>query len=373
VSGKDVSVGRSRRAVLGLALTGGAAGALGLSRLANAGTTRRRVYLGSYTSEGGKGIGVGSIDEATGRLTIAHWDAGVTDPSWLDLAPDGHTLYAVSETGPTGRITALHLDSAGNPGVLGSRKTGAGPAHVRVHPAGKYAFTANYDGGTVGVYPIRAGGSLGAATDTVRHTPAPAHPHQTVVDPSGQWILSVDLGVDAVYVYRLDATAGKLTQHAKVRLRKAAGPRHLAFHPGGKYAYVADETDSTVTVCAWKAGTLTPGQVVSTRPKPATTVNNPGEIAVSPDGRFVYVTNRGDNTIAVFAVAKSGAALKLVASPACGGREPRHLAIDPAGRWLYVANQHTNQVAWFALDGSTGLPRKAGTVSAPAVSQVLIA
>jgi 6-phosphogluconolactonase len=365
-------MGGSRRAVLGLALAG-AGGVVGLSGLAGAATTRRRVYLGSYTSEGGKGIGVGSIDDGTGRLTVAGWVGGVTDPSWLDLAPDGHTLYAVSETGPSGRVNALHLDSAGNPALIGGQKTGAGPAHVRVHPAGNYLFTSNYDGGTVGVYPILSGGAPGAATDTRKHTSGPAHPHQVVVDPTGEWILSVDLGLDSVYVYRLDATAGKLRQHAQVRLRTGSGPRHLAFHPGGGYAYVADETDSTVTVCAWKAGTLTPGQVVSTRPKPAATVNNPGEIAVSADGRFVYVTNRGDNTIAVFATANGGASLKLVASPACGGKEPRHLAIDPGGRWLYVANQHSNQVVWFSLDPSTGLPRRVGAVTAPAVSQVLIA
>ena len=361
----------SRRAVLGAALAGTGA-ALGLARLADAATTRRRVYLGSYTSEGGKGIGVGAIDEGTGKLSVDHWVGGVTDPSWLAMSPDGHTLYAVSETGPTGRVSALHLDSAGDPVLIGGQKTGAGPAHVQVHPTGTYAFTSNYDGGTVGVYPIRSGGSLGAATDTVKHPPGPAHPHQVVVDPTGKWILSVDLGVESVYVYQLDASAGKLKQHARVRLRTGAGPRHLAFHPGGGYVYVADETDSTVTICAWKAGTLTPGAVVSTRPKPASTVNNPGEIVVSADGRFVYVTNRGDNTIAVFVTAKGGAALTLVASPACGGKEPRHLAIDPGGRWLYVANQHSNQVVWFALEPSTGLPRRAGAVSVPAVSQVLV-
>jgi len=195
------------------------------------------------------------------------------------------------------------------------------------------------------------------------------HPHQTVVDPTGQWVLTVNLGTDSVYVYRL---GGTLTQHARVKLRTGSGPRHLAFHPGGGYAYVAGETDSTVTVCAWKAGTLRPGTVVSTRPGNATTVNNPGEIAVSADGRFVYVTNRGDNTVAVFGVSQGGAALRLLASPACGGSEPRHLAIEPGGRWLYVANQHSNQVTWFAVDPSTGLLRKTGKVSAPAVSQVLI-
>lgn len=369
-------MGGSRRVVLGAALAGVGA-AVGLTRLAGAATTRRRVYLGSYTSEGGKGIGVGAIDEGTGKLTVDHWVGGITDPSWVDLAPNGQRLYAVSETGPTGHVGAFRLDSAGNPTSLGSQKTGAGPAHVRVHPTAAYAFTSNYDGGTVGTYPVLSSGALGAVTDTRKHTPDPgqsaAHPHQIVVDPTGRWILSVDLGTDSVYVYSLDATAGKLKQHARVKLRAGSGPRHLAFHPNGAFAYVAGETDSTVTVCAWKSGTLTPGAVVSTRPKSSPTVNNPGEIAVSADGRFVYVTNRGDNTIAVLATGTGGAGLKLVASPACGGKEPRHLAIAPGGRWLYVANQNSDKVVWFSVDASTGVPTQAGSVSAPAVSQVLIA
>jgi 6-phosphogluconolactonase (cycloisomerase 2 family) len=177
-----------------------------------------------------------------------------------------------------------------------------------------------------------------------------------------------------VYGYELDARKGTLRQLSRVRLKAGAGPRHLVFHPAGRYVYVADESDSTVTVCGWQAGTLTPGQVLSTRPKPSTATNNPAEIAISADGRFVYVSNRGDNTVAVFAASADGSTLRLVANPPCGGTEPRHLAIDPTGRWLYVANQKTGQVVWYELNTTTGLPGKeAGRVAAKAVTQVLFA
>jgi len=226
------------------------------------------------------------------------------------------------------------------------------------------------------VHPIRTGGTVGAASDVQRHAPdaghRAAHPHQNVVDPTGQWILSVDLGLDAIYGYQLDQGTGRLHQHARVPVHSGSGPRHLAFHPGGRYAYVVDETDSTVTVCAWNAGALVPGAVVPTRARSSATVNNPGEIAVSADGRFVYVTNRGDDTIAVFATGQGGASLTLMASPSCGGTQPRHLAIEPGGRWLYVANQHSGTVVWFAVDPTTGVPHRAGQLAVPGVAQVLI-
>jgi 6-phosphogluconolactonase len=335
-----------------------------------------RVYLGSYTSSGGGGIGSATADPTTGKLAVASWAKAVPDPSWLALSADAATLYAVSELVPGGKVSALRPDAQGRPTLLDGQRTGSGPAHVCVHPGGRYLFTSLYDGGGVVTHPIAADGSVGAATDTRRHTPDPgqsaSHAHQVVVDPTGGWILAVDLGVDSVYVYTLDPAKGRLKQASRVRVRSGAGPRHLVFHPNGNNAYIAGETDSTVTVCGWQAGTLTPGAVVSTRLKPSTGTNNPAEIAVSADGRFAYVSNRGDNTVAVFAIGGAGSTLKLLATPPCGGTEPRHLAIDPTGRWLYVANQGSGQVVWFPLDPATGLPGKeAGRVAAKAVTQIL--
>jgi 6-phosphogluconolactonase len=362
-------------------LAGAAAGAGG-AILAHAGlaeaeparsaAARQQVFLGTYTSSGGGGIGLAGVDPATGQLTVDRWVRGVADPSWLALAPDRRTLYAVTEATPTGRVTALRPDDATS---LGGQPTGAGPAHVVVHPAGRYLFTSLYDGGAVAVHPVLGDGRVGPASDVRRHVPdkgRQAHAHQVVVDPSGQWVLAVDLGVDAVYSYVLDPAKGTLAERAKVRLRRGSGPRHLAFHPGGGYAYVAGELDSTVTVCTWRDGTLTPGPVLSTRPAPSTKPNNPAEILVSADGRSVYVSNRGDNTVAVFAVTDGGAGLRLLGAPSCGGTWPRHLAIDPTGTRLYVANERSGDITWFALDPTGGTPTgKPGRAKAPAVVHIL--
>jgi 6-phosphogluconolactonase (cycloisomerase 2 family) len=243
-------------------------------------------------------------------------------------------------------------------------------------------LVSNYDAGTVQVYPIRADGSVGPATDTRQHKPtsgkAVAHAHQTVVDPTGAFVLAVDLGLDTVFGYALDAAAGKLQERFRVSLKAKSGPRHLAFHPSGGYAYVVGELDSTVTVCTWHNGVLTPGPVLSTRPKPSGTnssaTNNPAEIAVSADGRFVYVSNRGDDTVAVFAVTGDGSTLRLVGAPACGGKQPRDLVIDPTGARLYCANEGSGDITWLTLDPATGLPTgKPGKVAAKAATRVLFA
>ena len=367
----------SRRDVLGLtgAAVAGAVLSSGMSG-ARAAEPIQRVYLGTYTGSGGRGIGKGRIDEATGRLVVDSWFAGVPEPSWLDLAPDRKTLYAISETAD-GRIHALGLNAAGDPTLLNRQSTGNGPAHVSVHPSGKHLITSMYGAGSVAVHPILAGGKVGPASDVKVHPSTgakPAHAHQIVVDPTGRWLLSVDLGLDLVYAYELNATTGRLTEVGQTRFKAGAGPRHLVFNPNRRYAYVANELDSTVTVCGWNAGRLVTGQVLSTLKTPSTVRNYPGEIAISPDGRFVYVSNRGHNSVAVFAVSDDGAALALVATPTCGGDWPRHLAIAPGGRWLYTANQRSGNIVWFPLDAATGLPgAEAGRLAVTAPANLLFA
>jgi 6-phosphogluconolactonase (cycloisomerase 2 family) len=293
------------------------------------------------------------------------------------VAPDARTLYAVSELTPGGLVNAFRLDAAGQPTPLTSRATGSGPAHLAVHPGGRFLFSSLYGAGSVVVHPIATDGTVAAATDTRHDTPdagqrAP-HAHQVVLDPTGRWILTVDLGLDSVYVYELDQAAGRLLPLSRVRFATGAGPRHLVFHPNGQHVYVADELNSTVTVCGWQAGTLSPGTVVSTRLTASPVANFPGEIAVSADGRFVYVSNRGDNTVAVFSTGTDGSRLTLLATPSCGGNWPRHLAIDSTGRWLYVANQRSGDVVWFELSATTGLPvRQAGRLVVAGAAQVLL-
>ncbi|WP_040391870.1 lactonase family protein [Catelliglobosispora koreensis] len=369
-------MGFQRRQILGMA--GAIAGTSLLSAPAQAGGHHRRVYLGSYTSAGGGGVGLGRLNSATGQLVIEDWFDAVADPSWADLSPDRRSLYTTSELVPDGIVSAFRLDEHGRPRLANSQPTGQGPVHVAVHPSGRHLFTSLYTTGSVVAHAILPDRTVGSITDTEVHAAEPgqvqARTHQVVTDPSARWILSADLGVDAVFVSRFHSRTGQLGPAQRVRFKAGSGPRHLVFHPHGRFVYVACEQDSTVAVCRWRDGVLTPVQTLPTLLEPPSTRNYPAEIAVSGDGRFVYVSNRGHNSVAVFAVSQGGASLRLIATPSCGGTWPRHMTIDPSGNWLYLANQQSNEVVWFRLDRQTGLPvsEPAGRVSATAVTQVRI-
>jgi 6-phosphogluconolactonase (cycloisomerase 2 family) len=337
---------------------------------------QQRFHLGTYTGSGGGGLGTGRIDVATGRPTIEHWNKDVEDPSWVTLGPDGRTLYAVSELAPDGLVSAFRLDGASAPALVNSVVTGAKPAHVVVHPDGRFLFTSLYEGGGVSVHPIEADGSVAPASDQRLHstTGTQAHTHQVVIDRTSGDILVVDLGTDTVYVYRLDPATGTLTETGRTGFTAGSGPRHLAFQASGSQAYLVHELNSTVTVCGWADGALTPGKVHSTLPDGvsaeanAAGSNAAGEIVIAPDGRFVYISNRGANTIAVYST--DGTDLTLLASPSCGGDWPRHLALDHTGRWLYVANERSGDVIWFPRDPENGmLGPAAGRLPVAAVTQ----
>jgi 6-phosphogluconolactonase len=284
----------------------------------------------------------------------------------------------VSELAPDGQVSAFRLDDAGVPTLLNSVFTGAKPAHVTVQPDGRFLFTSLYEGGAVSVHPIKPDGSVADASQLRRHATtgnqAQAHAHQVVIVPGTGEILAVDLGTDTVYVYRLDPASGELAETGRTTFPAGSGPRHLAFHPSGSQVYVVHELNSTVTVCDWADGALTPGKVHSTLPDGTTAESNAagsnaaGEIVVAPDGRFVYISNRGDNTIAVFT--PEGSELSLVAAPSCGGDWPRHLALDHTGKWLYVSNERSGDVVWFPRDPDTGmLGPVAGRLPVAAVTQ----
>ncbi|MGW1067661.1 lactonase family protein [Streptomyces aureus] len=326
----------------------------------------RPLYLGTYTSGdgGGRGIGVASYDPETGAITGAGVVTGVADPSFLAVHPDGRTLYAVDERG-AGAVTAVRL-----PGheVLGSRSTGgSGPCHLSVHPGGRWLLSANYASGSVAVHPVDASGALGERTDLVTHTsPAPGpgqqgpHAHQFLTSPDGGHLLAVDLGTDTVYTYRLDESRGTLTEVSRARTRPGAGPRHLTFHPGGRYAYLADEVDDTVTVCGYDpaTGRLTMGEPQSTGTGGGTSY--PAEILVTADGSYAFLANRGDNTLTRYAVEADGARLRLLDTVPVGGDFPRHIAFSPDGRLLFAANQRSGTVTVFAVDRESGELRRTG-------------
>ncbi|MBB4682983.1 lactonase family protein [Amycolatopsis jiangsuensis] len=374
----------SRRTFLGAAGAAGAAGVLG-APLANAALSGPRAgttaYVGSYTSTPPTGHGLDVVARAGTEpaLSAVRTVPGVPDASWFDRSADGRTLYVTNEGDPDGTVSALDVSTAGEPKLLGSVSSkGAAPTHLSVHASQKYVLAANYGSGSVVVLPIEDGGKLGEATDLQQHTGTDreAHAHQVVNDPSGQWVLAVDLGTDSVYVYALDAGTGKLSLHKQVTLPAGAGPRHLTFHPDGKHAYLAQELRPEITVAGWDAdkGEFTPLAVVPAVPDGSTGDLFPGEIAVSRDGKFAYATVRGPNTIATFAVDGDGAGLELLSSVDTGGNWPRHLALDPDEGWFYVSNQRSGTVTWLPRDPATGLPGSvAGSLEVPSVNSVFFA
>jgi 6-phosphogluconolactonase (cycloisomerase 2 family) len=304
----------------------------------------------------------GRLDRATGRPVADRRTTAITQASWLAAGP--LLRYAVSEQ-PAGTVHALAADLS----VLSSTPTGDGPAHVTVHPGGRFLFVSLYGGGAVATHPIAPDGRVGAATDVRRHGTG-SHAHQVVVDPTGAYVLAVDLGLDAVLGYRLGG--GRLTEAFRTPVKAGSGPRHLAFHPGGRVAYLVNERASTVTVCTWRNGVLRPGRSVAAAPDRGV-VNRPAEIIVSADGRFVYVSNRGTNTVGVFTTGRDGTALRRIAAPDCGGVWPRHLAPGPGGTHLYVANQRSGTVTWLPIDPATGIPgAPAGSIPVPGVAHILI-
>ncbi|MFI9045533.1 lactonase family protein [Streptomyces sp. NPDC053427] len=355
----------------------------------------RRAYIGSFTAAGGLGITTAAVDPETGALELRSSTAAVPNPSYLVPSPDGRYLYAVSEL-PDGAAAAFALTSEG-PAPIGPPVPvgGADPTHLTL-AAGRL-ITANYSSGSVSSLPVRADGTLGDRSVVLPHQGSGPrsdrqegpHAHAVLPDPSGRWLLSVDLGTDSVRVCALNGADGALTVRDEVALRPGSGPRHLAFHPSGDRAYVINELDPTLTLCRWDAdrGTLTPlGETPlltdgtgagSAFQDPSTSGGGtqrsgtfPSALAVSPDGRFVWAANRGHDSISVLALDASGDAATLRTTVPCGGHWPRDLALHPNGRHLYAANERSGDVTWFTLDPATGVPARSGSVDAPAASCV---
>lgn len=342
-------------------------------------STGQRAYIGSFTEAGGAGITVAAVDVGTGALRPSRHLTEVTNPSYLALAPGSGVLYAVSET-PAGAVAAYALGDRDRleliaPGLV--PVGGDNPTHLTV--AGGQLFTANYGSGSVSALPLRLDGGLveGAARVLSHQGSGPIadrqrapHAHAVLPDPQRRWLLSADLGTDAVWIYRLEHTGTALSPHGTARLAGGTGPRHLAFHPQGDRAYVVGELNSTLTSCRWDAerGALEPVTSVSTRAGGGAGENYPSAVVLSTDGRFAWVANRGEDSIAVFALEEDAPGMRLLGTVPCGGHWPRDLAIGPTGRHLYAMNERSGEVVWFDLDPATGLPTRAGHTRVPAAS-----
>lgn len=343
-------------------------------------------YIGSFTSQGGDGITTAAVDPRSGALQPRHRTGAVPDPSWLALSSGPRLLYAVSEV-EQGRVAALGLADPERPVPVAppADSGGASPTHLAVD--GGWLFAAHYASGTVGALPLRADGLPAGGPPAVHahHGSGPVpgrqeapHAHAVVTAPGGNWLLAVDLGTDTVWVYARVPGTGGLRPRRKVRLRPGSGPRHLAFHPDGRTVYLVNELASTLTWCRWEEadGVLDPRGEVPVLPPDAPAAarpdgNFPSGLAVTPDGRHAYVANRGDDSVALLALAPDSGRPELAGTVPCGGAWPRALTLGPGARRLYLANERSGEVSWFDLDPADGTPRPAGSLTAPAAACIV--
>ena len=331
------------------------------------------VFVGTYTGgkDGSKGIYRFELDLATGKLGDRQLAAEVAQPSFLAIHPDHHHLYCVGEYGKgpknAGGVHAFNLDpKTGSLKAINSQSSGGdGPCHLVVDPKGKCVLAANYGGGSVCVLPIQQDGGLGDATAFVQHEGKSVNPqrqegphaHSVNVDAKDNFAFVADLGLDKVLIYKFESAKGTLMKNdpPAVDLDKGAGPRHFAFHPSGKFAYVINELSQTVTAMAYDAdkGSLKPLQTISTVPM-AVPGNSTAEVVVHPSGKFLYGSNRGHNSIAIFTIDEKTGQLTATGHQTKDIKTPRNFAIDPTGKYLIVANQDGNSLVVFRVDAKTG-------------------
>ncbi len=338
-----------------------------------------RVYVGTYTQRGSQGIYLAHLEQATGQLQLAGLAAEVTNPSFLAIHPNRRFLFAVGEVsksagGPGGTVSAFAIDAATGKLTLLNQKSsqGAGPCHVVVDPPGKNVLVANYGSGSAACLPVADSGQLRDATPKVQHEGSSVNPqrqkgphaHSINLDAANRFAVVADLGLDKVMIYRFNAAAGTLTPNdpAFVKLAPGSGPRHFAFHPNGRFAYVINELNSTVTAFAYDArrGALQTVATVSTLPKGFSGSNTTAEVQVHPSGKFLYGSNRGHHSIAVFAIDANSGRLSPLGHTPTQGKTPRNFGIDPSGRWLLAANQDSDTVMVFRVDPKTGKPFPTG-------------
>ena len=333
------------------------------------------VFIGTYTGKGSQGIYSYSFDPASGTAMPLGLAAESPNPSFLAADPQGRFLYAVNEVNdfngkPTGAVSAFSIDRrTGKLTLLNQVSSlGAGPAHISLDRAGRYVLIANYDGGSVAVYPILQDGKLGshsafqqqAGSSADKERQEGPHAHSIVASYDDRFIFAADLGADKVFIYRFDNKNGAMSPNDPgfAKVAPGSGPRHLVFGNSGKFLYLANELAGTVTVFAYdpRSGTLQSKQTVSALPDKFHGENTEAEIVVDSTGKFLYVSNRGDetNNITVFRISATDGTLTFVQRVPSGGKAPRNFAIDPSGRWLLAANQDSNDIQIFRVDQATG-------------------
>lgn len=331
------------------------------------------VYVGTYTGGESKGIYRYQLNLTSGSLAPKGLAAELIHPSFLAIHPNRRFLYSVNEVGnfrglKSGAVSAFALDATtGELTFLNEQLTrGAGPCHLVVDHAGKNVLVANYGGGSTTVLPIQPDGRLKETSAFIQHHGSSVNPqrqegphaHSVNVDPANRFAFVADLGLDKLLVYRFDAEAGTLAPHdpPAASVAPGAGPRHFAFHPGGRFAYVINELASTVTAFRYDAakGVLETLQTISTLPEGFSGSTTTAELQVHPSGKFLYGSNRGHDSIAIFAIDPESGRLTAIGHQSTLGKTPRNFGIDPTGTYLIAANQDSDTLVVFRIDTKTG-------------------
>jgi 6-phosphogluconolactonase len=343
----------------------------GVAHAAGPGQQKYLVYVGTYTDHGSKGIYAYRFDSSTGKMTSLGLAAETTEPSFLAVDSSGRFLYAVNETEtyngqPTGAVSAFAIQpDTGKLSLLNQVSSrGTDPAHITLDRTGKYALVANYTSGSVAVFALLKDGRLGEVTSFVQHKGSSINPerqkgphaHAIALAPDNRFAVVADLGLDQLLVYSFDAVKGTLgTQPQVVKASPGAGPRHLVFSTDGRFLYMLNEMQSSVAAYSYDAasGALHELQTISSLPKGFSSENTAAEIEIDPSGKFVFASNRGDDSIAVFAIDSYTGMLTHVETDSSGGKTPRNFAIDPTGSWLLAANQDSDNIVVFGIDQKT--------------------
>jgi 6-phosphogluconolactonase len=345
------------------------------------------VYFGTYTGMGDGGVYVSRFDGVTGRVAPPEFAAKVSQASFLVAAPGGKFLYAVNEFDQfngqaTGAVSSFSIDSATGKLSLQNQVSarGAGPAHIILDRTGQFVIVANYTGGSVAVFRLSPDGKIGESTAFDQHSghsvnherqEAP-HAHAIAMSPDNRFALVADLGLDQVFVYPFEASRGTLGQPRIVKTDPGVGPRHLTFGGNGKFVYVINEMQSSITVYAFDPGdgAMAPLQTISSLPAKFAGTSTSAEIVLHPSGKFLYASNRGDDSIAAFTIDRGKGTLALIGHVSTGGKTPRSFAIDPSGQWLLAANQNSNSVVAFRVNRESGVltpTRQSIEVNCPAM------
>lgn len=337
-----------------------------------AGAQKYFLFIGTYTGSGSKGIYVYQFDAATGKASwISNTDSTVVNPSYLAIAPGDSLLYACTETRTVnaGGISAFRFNRENGTLTFINKQSSGGdnPAYVAVHQSGKWVTAGNYSGGSLAAFPVSSDGGLQPYSQLIQHTGKSinntrqemAHVHATVFSPKGDYLFTPDLGMDRVMIYRFNSSLSKPLQPAiqqYVATIPGSGPRHLDFHPNGKWTYLMEEMGGTVVAYNYANGKLAQLQQIASHPDTVSGEFGSADIHVSPDGKFLYASNRGkENNIAIFKIDKRTGKLSPVGYQSTIGIKPRNFYIDPTGNYLLAANQQTGNIVIFKRDKQTGL------------------